>query len=76
MTNVEDVQATLVATWARTGETLADIRKKELAALTEADALIAAEDLLSALDRLPKRPPRPWSGLVEQQRLFLLARSA
>lgn len=76
MTNAENVQATLVTTWARAGEALADIRKKELAALSEADALIAAKDLLSAMDRLPKRPPRPSTGLVEQQRLFLLARSA
>lgn len=70
MTSGDDVQAALVATWVRAGVALTEIRKAELAALTDEEALIAAEDLLSALDRLPKRPPRPSSGLVEQQRLF------
>ncbi|MGI9017957.1 MAG: hypothetical protein ACR2HR_12780 [Euzebya sp.] len=64
-----------MATWARAGAALKEIRKAELLALTDEDVLIAAEDLLSALDRLPKRQPRRSSGLVEQQRLFQRART-
>jgi hypothetical protein len=67
-------QAEIVAAWGRVGPALARIRRREVAALTDEDALAATEDLLSALDRLPALPPRPTSGLVEQQRLFAAAR--
>ncbi|CAN5271569.1 hypothetical protein BH23ACT9_BH23ACT9_09380 [soil metagenome] len=67
-------QAEIVAAWGRAGPALARIRRREVAALTDEDALAATEDLLAALDRLPTLPPRPTSGLVEQQRLFATAR--
>lgn len=46
------------------------IRRAEVARLTDEEALAAAEDLLSMLDRLPRLPCRPTSGLVEQQRIL------
>lgn len=74
MTESDAVDAALArrvaAQWAGTAETLAALRRRELAALTDADGLAPADDLLQTLDMLPPLPPRPSSGLVEQQRLF------
>ncbi len=48
---------------------VAEIRRAELAAMTEDDAARIADDLLQLLDVLPPEPDR-GSGLVEQQRIF------
>ncbi len=71
----EKEMAARVAAWGRAEAALAALRRQEVAALSDAQALAATLDLLSALDRLPPLPPRPSSGLVEQQRLFAKARS-
>ncbi len=48
-------------------------RTAELAAMTEQEAAIIADELLQLLPLLPDEPDR-GSGLVEQQRLFARAR--
>ncbi len=58
-----------VATWKRAGEALERIRIQELRQLDTYRAIAA---LLSP--SLPAVPPRPSSGLVEQQRWFMRAR--
>jgi len=65
----------VVAAWSTAGPALAAVRRAEVAALDDDAALAATLDLLAALDLLPSLPPRPSSGLVEQQRLFALART-
>lgn len=65
----------VVAQWQAAAPALAAVRREEVAALSDAQALEATLDLLAALDALPPLPPRPSSGLVEQQRLFARARS-
>ena len=46
------------------------VERREVAALSDAEALASAHALLEALDRLPRRPPRASSGLVEMRRLL------
>jgi hypothetical protein len=57
--------------WRKAGEALTEVRARELAALTPADALAAANTLLSlgAGTPLPEHR-RSWSGLIELQRLL------
>lgn len=50
----------------------AEIRRAELAAMTEEDAARIADELLQMLESLPPEPDR-GSGLVEQQRIFARA---
>ena len=58
-----------VKTWQRAGPELDRIRRDELRA---ADAYGAIARLLGPGNyREPPRAPRPTSGLIEQQRLFL-----
>ncbi|MBM3508355.1 MAG: hypothetical protein FJX64_11805 [Alphaproteobacteria bacterium] len=58
-----------IRTWAEAGPALEAIRRRELEAMTDAQAKAAALDLLSM--PLPAdQTPRPGSGLVEQQRWF------
>lgn len=66
----EDRSREYILGWARAGEALKAVRRRELAELTDEEALVMADDLLRALDALPRQPLRRWSGLVEQQRLF------
>lgn len=66
----------LVQQWERAAAALHGVRRAEVAALSDRDALMATVDLLEALDRLPHLPPRSSSGLVEQQRWFTRARPA
>lgn len=66
----------VVAQWRAAGPGLAALRRQEVAALTDEEALAATLDLLAAVDELPSRPPRPTSGLIVQQRLFARARDA
>ena len=55
--------------WRAAADALPRRRARELAALSEADALAAASDLLS----LATPPAERGSGLVEQQRIFASA---
>lgn len=70
---MDDVERELtlrwIRTWAQAGPELEAIKRRELEAMTDAQAKAAALDLLSI--PLPADlPPRPESGLVEQQRWF------
>jgi hypothetical protein len=49
------------------------VRRAELASMTEAEAAAIADDLQKLLPLLPPEPER-GSGLVEQQRIFSRAR--
>jgi hypothetical protein len=61
-----------VQTWEKAGPELEKVRRNELRAL---DAGKAFSLLCGAADyHLPPRAPKPWSGLVEQQRWFMKAR--
>lgn len=60
-----------VETWRVAGETLERIRRQELRAL---DNYQAIQLLLGDFDySKPPRTPKPWSGLIEQQRVFMKA---
>ena len=57
-----------VETWKRAGPELERIRRKEL---REMDGFRAIELLYAPADYTqPPYAPKPWSGLVEQQRWF------
>lgn len=57
-----------VDTWRKAGKALAVLRKREL---QELDTFTALSHLLATADYTqPPFAPRPWSGLVEQQRWF------
>lgn len=70
----DKVARRVVGQWRDAGAALAAVRRREVAALTDAQALAATLDLLEMVDALPPLPPRTSSGLVEQQRLFARAR--
>ena len=58
-----------VKTWQDAGPRLEEIRRREL---RELDAFAGIALLCGPADyRTPPRAPKPTSGLVEQQRLFL-----
>jgi hypothetical protein len=57
-----------VRRWQRAGAALGDRRRRELAAMTEPQALAAADELLGIVALLPAREGS--SGIVEQQRLL------
>ncbi|MEO6393778.1 MAG: hypothetical protein ABIP75_18140 [Pyrinomonadaceae bacterium] len=60
-----------VETWRVTGEELERIHRQEL---RELDSYQAIQLLCGDADYTkPPRAPKPWSGLVEQQRLFMKA---
>lgn len=67
----EDTAATVVARRRQAGAALARVRRDELRRLTDAEALVAADELLDLIRLLP--PPTELSGLIEQQRLFARA---
>jgi hypothetical protein len=57
--------------WAETGAILADLRARDFSALTDREALAAADDLLALADpRDLSEARRTGSGLVEFQRLL------
>jgi hypothetical protein len=62
-----------VQAWAQAGPVLERVRREELRRLdgTKALALLCGP----ADYRNPPRAPKPWSGLVEQQRWFMQART-
>jgi hypothetical protein len=67
-----DAERAVVAQWRAAGPALAEMRRRELREMTDEQALAA---VLALLDLMPHLPPKVGgSGLVEQQRLFALAR--
>jgi hypothetical protein len=62
------------AAYRATAEALEVVRVKELAAMTDAEALRMMKSLV-AVDPFPAQPAN-WSGLVEQQAIFQRGRSA
>jgi hypothetical protein len=67
-----DAEHAVVAQWRAAGPVLAEVRRRELREMTDEQALAAVMALLDLLLHLP--PKTGGSGLVEQQRLFALAR--
>jgi hypothetical protein len=61
--------------WRRAAVALAEVRRRALAQMSEADALVAANRVLAAGGPSTIRRPPTRSGLVEQQRLFHRRRS-
>lgn len=59
--------------WHHAAIALAEVRRRELAQMSDADALAAAERVLD-LWPIPRTQPAGVSGLVEQQRLFQRSR--
>jgi len=60
-----------VAQWQRAAVALAEVRARELASLSDTQALAAADTLLAIGARAPLQVHRrTWSGLVEFQRLL------
>jgi hypothetical protein len=60
-----------IAQWRQAAGALAEVRARELAALSDAEALAAADTLLAIGARAPLPVHRrTWSGLVEFQRLL------
>jgi hypothetical protein len=57
-----------VRRWQEAGAALGDQRRRELAAMTDAEALAVADELLELVAELPARDGN--SGIVEQQRLL------
>lgn len=60
--------------WRRAAIALAEVRRQELAQMSDAAALAAAERVLAPREVPPSSRPDASSGLVEQQRLFQLRR--
>jgi hypothetical protein len=67
----EEGDAAVVVQWCGARDALAEVRRRELRQLSDADGLAAAEQLLDLVRHLPPKHSR--SGLVEQQRLFARA---
>ncbi|MBI3879873.1 MAG: hypothetical protein HY301_07380 [Verrucomicrobia bacterium] len=63
-----ETQRRLVRQWGKTGEWLEEVKRKELAALTDAEAWRQTEALLSLAPHYRRR--RRTSGLVQQQAWF------
>lgn len=60
-----------LAQWRAAGPALAEVRRRELRALTDEEALRAADALLSLAESMPLASERQTtSGLVAQQALF------
>lgn len=57
-----------IAQWRSAAVALAEMKRYELQALTDEQAWLETEDLLSLVDYYPRRSDT--SGLVEQQRWF------
>ncbi len=72
MLSEREIERAIVQQWERAAPALAAFRQQELRQLTEEETLRAAEELLDLVNYLP--PKQGTSGLVEQQRLFALAR--
>lgn len=65
----ESFERRWAAQWRAAGPALARVRERELARLSDADALAAADTLLAIGAAMPlSRDRLVWSGLVELQR--------
>ncbi len=68
-------QRAWMAQWRSAEKALLEVKRQELRALTEEEALATTNELLSAIPfPLPPELERKTSGLVEQQRWFSKAR--
>ncbi|MFN8525984.1 MAG: hypothetical protein U0821_23020 [Chloroflexota bacterium] len=65
-----------IAQWRSASDELAEQKRRELAAMTDEEAMAISEMLLAMADPATL-PPERWtySGLVEQQRIFHRRRS-
>ncbi len=61
-----------VENWKRVGMLLEEIEKKELRAINIADEVLSLSDASEAA--LNMYPPKPTSGLIEMQKLFMKLR--
>jgi hypothetical protein len=68
-----DLIKSRVLQWTKAETVLQEVRDNEirLADTTRAMKIFSG----AVLAALPKHPPRPWSGLVEQQKFFLKMRA-
>jgi hypothetical protein len=57
-----------VKTWQKAGEALENVRRREIRHIDTAKAILQLEDAFQSA--LREHPPKPTSGLVEQQRWF------
>jgi hypothetical protein len=57
-----------VRTWQKAGPLLAELRRREVRSADTAAAILQLEDAFQSA--LRHHPPRPTSGLVEQQKWF------
>ncbi len=68
-------QRAWMAQWRSAEKALLEVKRQELRALTEEEALAATRELLASIPfPLPPELERKTSGLVEQQRWFKKAR--
>ncbi|MGH8897253.1 MAG: hypothetical protein ACRDZ4_09580 [Egibacteraceae bacterium] len=72
MDREDHVARAVVQQWQAAGKALAEVWARELRALSDQEALAAADALLWLVDQLPAKESE--CGLVEQQRLFARAR--
>ncbi|MGQ0655445.1 MAG: hypothetical protein ACT4P4_24825 [Betaproteobacteria bacterium] len=70
----EEQMRALAKAWDHAGPALEAVKRRELEAMTDEDARLAASDLL-AFPLCPDLPLRPSSGLVDQQYWFSRSRS-
>jgi hypothetical protein len=69
----KDLIKSRVLQWTRAESVLQEVRDNEIRLADTARAMkIFSGAVLAAL---PNHPPRPWSGLVEQQKFFLKMRA-
>ena len=61
-----------IAIWRQAGPALERVRADDIRRADTVVSIRAFEGLLPAV--LASHPPQPWSGLVEQQRLFARCR--
>jgi hypothetical protein len=68
-----DLIKSRVLQWTKAESVLQEVRDNEIRLADTTGAMkIFSGAVLAAL---PKHPPRPWSGLVEQQKFFLKMRA-
>jgi hypothetical protein len=73
MTEAEKDQARAwIRNWEKTGPILEEMRRKSIRGANTLQAIAAFDGAFQTAVR--DFPPKPWSGLIEQQRLFQLAR--
>jgi hypothetical protein len=73
-TNSKDIATRFITAYRKAEKILADTRRAELASV---DTIKSLQSLLPAFDACVKSSELlPYSGLIEQQRLFMLSRKS